>query len=189
MVRLIFIILALLVLGVLVAAALQPDRFEITRSARIQAPPERIFPLINDLRQFSAWSPFEKHDPEIKQTFSGARSGAGALYDFDGNAQVGAGRLSITDSVAPGRVTMQLDMHKPMEAHNVVEFRLVPERDGTLVTWSMKGPSPYVSKLLGLFMNMDRMVGSEFEQGLANLRQAAETPALASPQEASHDQQ
>lgn len=178
MIRLILIILAVLVVGVLVAAALQPDTFVISRSARINAPPERIFPLINDLRRFSSWSPFEKHDPDIKQTFSGAASGAGAIYDFDGNAQVGAGRLSITDSAAPSQVTLTLDMRKPMEGHNVVEFQLVPEGDGTRVTWSMHGQSPFISKVLGLFMNMDRMVGGEFEQGLANLKGMAETQSL-----------
>lgn len=178
MIRLILILLVVIIVAVLVAAALRPDTFEVTRSARIQASPERIFPLINDLHRYSTWSPFEKKDPAIKRTFSGPASGPGAIYDFDGNSQVGTGRLSITESVAPSRVTLTLDMEKPMEGHNVVEFILVPEGDGTRVTWTIRGPSPYISKLLGLFMNMDRMVGSEFEKGFANLKQVAEVPAL-----------
>jgi uncharacterized protein YndB with AHSA1/START domain len=179
--RLVLLAIALAVVAVLVLAARRPDTFRIERSVVIDAAPERIFPLIADLRAFATWSPFERKDPAMRRTYSGPASGPGATYDFDGNNQVGKGRVQITGAEPPRRVTMTLDMHSPMEAHNVVEFTLAPSGGATTVTWAMHGPSPFIGKLLGIFMDMDGMVGRDFEAGLATLKAAAEAPSLASP--------
>ena len=163
------------VAGLLVYAATRPDSFRIERSATIQAPPERIFPHVNDYRAWTAWSPWEKIDPALKRSYSGPPSGKGAAYAWEGNRNVGSGSMEITESVAPSRIAMRLDFLKPFEAHNTTEFTFVPQGGTTTVHWAMHGPSPYVSKLMGIFMNMDRMVGGQFEQGLANLKAIAET--------------
>jgi len=165
---------AVLVGGVLVAAALQPDSFRVQRSASIQAAPERIFPLINDLRRFNSWNPFDKKDPNLKGSYSGAASGAGAAYAYEGNREVGRGRIEIIDSLPASEVRMKLDILEPMEGHNVVEFTLKPDGDGTRVTWAIQGPMPYISKLFSLFCNMDAMIGREFESGLAGLKTIVE---------------
>lgn len=181
MTRLLLLVVALGVVAVLVLAMRRPDTFRIERTVAIDAPPERIFPLIADLRAFAGWSPFEAKDPAMKRAYSGPASGPGATYDFDGNNQVGKGRVRITGAEPPRRVTMTLDMHSPMEAHNVVEFTLAPSGGTTTVTWSMHGPSPFIGKLLGVFMDMDGMVGRDFEAGLAALKAAAEAPGLQAP--------
>ena len=170
----IVIIVVLAVVGVLVAAAMRPDDFAVQRSVSIQAPPEKIFPLINDFRQWPAWSPWEKLDPAMKRTLSGAASGPGAVYAWDGSGKVGAGRMEIKDATAPAKIGIQLDFTRPFEGHNITDFTLAPRDDATEVTWRMHGPAPFISKLMGLFVSMDRMIGKEFEAGLANLKAAAE---------------
>jgi hypothetical protein len=167
-------IVVLAVAGVLTAAALQPDSFMVKRAASIKAPPEKIFPLINDFGRWSAWSPYEKKDPAMKRAFSGPAAGKGAVYAWEGNKDVGQGRMEIADAAAPSRVTLRLDFVKPFEAHNRVDFMLEPMGDATSVTWAMEGPMPFVSKLICLFIDMDRMVGADFEAGLANLKSIAE---------------
>jgi uncharacterized protein YndB with AHSA1/START domain len=162
------------VVGLLAVAANKPDTFRIQRAARIAAPPEKIFPLINDLRAHSAWSPFEQ-DPAMKRVHSGAGSGKGAVYEWDGNRKVGTGRIQIIDSVPPSAVAMKLDMFTPFEAHNIVEFTLEAEDGATNVTWAMQGAQPYLAKLIGTVVNCDRMVGRQFEQGLARMKALAET--------------
>ena len=174
MLKVIAIALLLIIVGVLLAAARKPDTFAITRSARIAAPPDAIFPLINDPQRFITWSPFEKKDPDMKRTFSGAPSGPGSIYDFDGDSQVGKGRLSIVDATAPSKVVMQLDMLKPIEGHNAIEFTMRPEGGATLVTWSMSGKMPFISKVMSVFIDMDKMVGTDFESGLESLKAIAE---------------
>lgn len=180
MLRLVFIAFMLVVAGVLLLAALRPGTFRVSRSIRIQAPPDRIFPLINDLRAFGTWSPYERKDPSMKRVFSGAPAGTGSVYEFDGNSQVGKGRLTITDAKPLSSVTIALDMLTPIEARNVVDFSLTPDGDATRVTWTMTGCNGFVGKVLGVFINMDRMVGRDFEAGLASLRDLAESrrPAL-----------
>ena len=172
------IIAAVVVAAVLAYAASKPDTFAVSRSILIAAPPEHIFPLIDDLRAQSAWSPFEK-DPNMKRTHSGAPRGKGAVYQWDGNRQVGAGRIAITDSVPPSKVILALDMIRPFTAHNTVEFTLVPTGAGTSVTWAMRGPQPFIGKLMGLFVNCDNMVGGQFDEGLAKLKKLAETQPAA----------
>lgn len=185
MIRLLLIVIVVVIAAVLLLAATRPDTFRVSRSIRIKAPPDRIFPLIEDLRAFATWSPYEGKDPAMNRTFSGPTAGKGSVYEFDGNSQVGKGRLTVTEATPSSRVTVALDMHKPLAAHNVVDFTLAPEGDGTRVTWSMTGCNGFVGKLLGVFINMDRMIGRDFEAGLASLREVAETPHPALTKEAS----
>jgi hypothetical protein len=172
--KLIALIVIVAVVVVLVLAALKPDHFRVLRSASIDAPPERIFPLINDFHRWGAWSPYEHKDPDMKRTFSGAASGRGAIYEWAGNSNIGSGRMEIVESSAPSKVAIRLDFLKPFEAHNMATFTLEPAGGATKVTWIMDGPTPFVGKIMHVFINMDRMVGTDFEAGLANLKTAAE---------------
>jgi hypothetical protein len=163
-----------IIAGILIIAAFKPGEFRVERSLAIKAPPETIFPLINDLRAFTTWSPYEKLDPAMKRKHSGAPSGKGAAYEWEGNENVGQGRMEITHSTPPVSVLIQLDFLKPFEAHNTASFTLKPEGDTTVVTWAMFGPAPYLSRVMTVFFSMDNMVGGQFEEGLANLKQLAE---------------
>jgi uncharacterized protein YndB with AHSA1/START domain len=177
MFKIIGIAIVVLVAAVLISAAMQPDTFRIQRSASIQAPPERIFAVLNDFQQSPSWSPYEKKDPAMRRAFSGAPVGKGSVYEFDGNKDVGAGRIEIIESLPPTKVTLQLDMLKPFKARNVVEYTLEPRGDATEVTWAMHGPAPFLSKVMCLFVDMDKMVGTDFEVGLANLKAVTEGQA------------
>jgi uncharacterized protein YndB with AHSA1/START domain len=167
-------LLATLIAVVLILALTKPDTFRVGRTTSIKAPPEKIFPLLNDFQSWSAWSPYEKKDPAMKRTFSGPPSGKGAVYEWDGNKNVGQGRMEITGSTPPSNVTLDLDFVKPFEAHNTVVFTLTPQGDSTTVTWTMQGPANFISKVMQVFINMDKMVGTDFEAGLANLKALAE---------------
>lgn len=169
-----FLVLIVGIAGVLVVAWTKPDEFRVQRQASVKALPEKIFPLIDDLRRWDAWSPWEKKDPAMKRTFSGAQAGKGAIYAWDGNKDVGRGRMEIADSSPPSKIRINLDFVSPFEAHNVVEFALEPKGEATTVTWSMQGPVPYFAKIVHVFLDMDRMVGNDFETGLAALKAAAE---------------
>jgi uncharacterized protein YndB with AHSA1/START domain len=168
-------ILALSVVSILGYAATKPDTFRVARSITIDAPPERVFPLVNDLRANMTWSPFEK-DPDMQRTFSAVTAGKGASYAWDGNSDVGAGSVEIVDATAPSKVTMKLDMVRPLEGHNIVEFTLDPGpgADATNVTWAMHGEQPFLGKLMSTFIDCEAMVGGEFEKGLAKLKSLAE---------------
>ena len=157
----------------LIYAATQPDSFRVERSIRINAQPDKVFALINDLHGFNTWNPFNKKDPAIKGGYSGAASGKGATYSWQ-SEKVGVGSMEIVDTAPPAKLTMKLDFVKPFEAHNIAEFTLTPEGDATQITWAMHGPSPYVSKLMQVFFSMDKIVGKDFEDGLANLKVLAE---------------
>lgn len=167
------VIVAVAIMAILVIASAKPDRFRTERSIDISASPEKIFPLIDDLRENSRWSPFEK-DPDMKRTHSGAPKGTGAIYEWDGNRQVGRGRIAITESVPSSRVVMALDMFTPFEAHNTVEFTLEPAGRNTKVTWAMFGQQPFMAKVMSTIINCDKMVGGQFEQGLAKMKAIAE---------------
>ncbi|RZL07858.1 MAG: polyketide cyclase [Rubrivivax sp.] len=171
-----FLILAVVGIAALLAvAATRPDTFAVQRSATIQAPPEALYPLINDLRQFNSWSPYAQKDAAMQTTYRGPASGPGATLDFSGNKDVGKGSVAITGGTAPTRVDMTLDMIEPFAGHNEITFTLVPQGTGaTEVTWAMRGASPFIGKLMGLVFNMDRMIGTDFEKGLANLKAKAE---------------
>ena len=175
--NIIFALFGLLVVAVvvlLVIAATRPDAFRIQRSASMKAPPEKIFPHINDFHSWTAWSPWEKLDPNLKRTYSGPDNGKGAVYEWEGIKKVGQGRMEITDASTPSKITIKLDFIKPFEAHNTAEFTLEPEGDSTNVTWAMLGKKPFMFKVMTIFMNMDKMVGKDFEAGLANLKGIAE---------------
>ena len=174
MLKKIAIVAFVLIAGVLIFAATKPDTFRVQRAASIKAPAEKIFPLINDYRNWGLWSPWEKKDPALKRTYSGPASGKGAVYAWEGNKDVGQGRMEITESIPPSRIKINLDFVQPFEAHNRVEFRLDPKGDTTNVTWTMEGDTPYFAKIIHVFINMDGMVGKDFETGLANLKAAAE---------------
>ena len=174
MLKLVLIVIVVVIAGILVFAATRPDTFRVERSASIKAPPERIFPFINDFHQWGAWSPWEKMDPAMRRTFSGPTSGKGAKYAWEGNNKVGSGGMEITESAPPGKVTLKLDFIKPMEGHNITEFTMVPGGDSTTVTWAMYGPVPYLAKIMHMFFSMEKMVGGSFEEGLANLKAKAE---------------
>lgn len=172
------VIVLAVVAGILVHAATRPDDFRVQRSVAVKAPPEKIYPLIVDLHGWQAWSPYEKKDPAMKRTFSGAPSGKGAVYQWDGDKNVGAGRMEIVEAAPSSKVGIKLDFLKPFEGHNIAEFTMLPSGpssgDSTTVTWSMYGPSPYVAKVMGTFFDMDKMIGNDFEIGLQNLKTVAE---------------
>ncbi|HEY0783961.1 MAG TPA: SRPBCC family protein [Thermoanaerobaculia bacterium] len=171
-------ILALLVVavvGVLLYATTRPDSFRVERQATIHAPADQIVPLLTDFHAWSRWSPWEKLDPAMKRTWSGAASGKGAAYAWDGNSKAGAGRMEITEA-SPAKVAIQLDFSRPFTAHNLAEFTLEPQGDATRVTWAMSGPMPYVSKVMCVFIDMDKLIGKDFETGLANLQATVGKP-------------
>lgn len=174
MLKKILIVLVLAVAGVLLYAATKPDTFQVQRRATIAAPPERVFALIDDFHRWGEWSPWEKLDPAMTRTFEGPASGTGAVYAWKGNKDVGQGRMEITESTPPGRIAIKLDFIEPMESDNVTEFVLAPKDGGTEVTWTMRGPSPYLTKVMDTVVGMDRLVGKDFEAGLANMKAAAE---------------
>jgi uncharacterized protein YndB with AHSA1/START domain len=174
MFKTIAIIVVALIAALLLFAATKPDTFRVERSASIKAPPEKVFALLNDFQRWDAWSPWEKKDPAMKRTFSVVTSGKGAQYAWEGNREVGQGRMEIAESVPPSKVAIKLDFAKPFEAHNLVEFTLEPKGDVTNITWVMQGDTPYFVKIIHVFLNMDSIVGKDFETGLANLKTVAE---------------
>ncbi len=167
------IVVAVAVAAILIRAVTSPDHFRIARAATINAPAEKIFPLINDLQSFKLWSPFEK-DPAIRRDISTPSSGKGATYAWNGDKNVGSGHMTITESNAPSLVKIDLEMLKPFAASNKVEFTLVPRGGATEMTWAMQGSSPFMFRVMGIFCNMDKMVGGDFEKGFANLKRITE---------------
>jgi uncharacterized protein YndB with AHSA1/START domain len=163
-----------LVLVVLAIAASRPDTFRIERTLAMKAPPERVFAQVNDFKAWREWSPWERMDPAMKRTFGAATAGPGASYAWEGNSKVGRGRMEIAEANPGSNVRIKLEFQEPMEAHNVAEFTFKPLGDRTVVRWEMSGVQTYPGKLIGLFMDMDRMVGRDFEAGLENLRAIVE---------------
>jgi hypothetical protein len=169
------VVVAIAIAIVLILAATKPDTFSVQRAAAVKAPPEKIFPLINDFHQWGTWSPWEGKDPGMKRTYSGTASGRGAVYAWDGNKNVGSGRMEILDASSPSKIVIKLDFFKPFEAHNTAEFTVLPQGDGaTNISWVMHGPAPFMSKIMQVFMNIDKMVGKDFEIGLSNLKRLTE---------------
>jgi hypothetical protein len=173
MIKIIVIALIVVIAAILLIASTRPDSFRVERSAQISAPPERILSIVNDFHQWSAWSPYERLDPAMKRTYAGAAAGQGAVYEWEGNSKAGQGRMEIV-AAAPTRTAIQLDFIKPFRAHNIAAFTAQPQGDATRVTWSMEGPASFIHKVVGLFLNMDKMIGGDFETGLANLKAVAE---------------
>lgn len=165
---------AVVIAAVLIYATTKPDTFRVARSVTIKAPAEKIFPLIDDYRQWMAWSPYETKDPQMTRTYGAVTVGRGATYAWEGNGNVGAGNMAIVDSATPSKVSIKLNMVKPISASNDVTFTLMPQGDGTNVTWAMQGGVPYFAKVIHVFFDMDQMVGGDFEIGLAKLKAVAE---------------
>jgi hypothetical protein len=174
MLKTLLIVVVALIAVVLGLAATRPDHFRVERSTTVRAPADKIYPFIDDFHRWTAWSPYEARDPAMKRDHGGAARGVGATYAWAGNREVGEGRMEIVEASAPSKVVIRLEFLKPFEARNQATFTLQPEGAGTRVTWAMEGPSPYLSKLIGLFVSMDRLVGQDFETGLATLKAQAE---------------
>jgi uncharacterized protein YndB with AHSA1/START domain len=177
MLKILTIIAALVVVaaaGILIFAATRPNTFRIERSIAIKAPPEKIFAILNDFHNWTAWSPYEKLDAAMQRSLTGPTAGKGAVYAWDSDGKPGKGRMEILESAPSSRLLIQLDFFKPFEAHNMAEFTLAPVDGMTRVTWAMYGPNLFISKVMGIFVNIDKMVGKDFEVGLANLQTLAE---------------
>jgi hypothetical protein len=168
------VVLAIVIAAVLILAAAKPDRFSVERAIGVKAPPETIFPLINDFRRWRSWSPYEDRDPALKRSYSGAESGKGAVYAWEGNRNVGSGRMEILQASVPTTIVIKLDFLRPFEGHNTAEFTMLPQGDTTRLTWKMHGPAPLMSRVMQVFMDLDRMIGKDFEVGLANLKKFTE---------------
>jgi uncharacterized protein YndB with AHSA1/START domain len=166
-------VIVLAIIVILILAAMKADTFRVVRTTSIKAPPEKIFPLINDFQKWGGWSPYEKMDPAMKRSFSGPQSGKGASYAWEGK-KAGAGSMEITEAKPSSKVSLRLDFTKPFKANNLVDFTMAPRGDSSDVTWDMHGPTPFIGKIMHVFINMDRMVGKDFDTGLANLKTIAE---------------
>jgi uncharacterized protein YndB with AHSA1/START domain len=174
MLKTIFIVVVLLIATVLIYAATKPNMFRVQRTASINASPDEVFGLINDFHTWASWSPWEKKDLAMKKIHSGAPQGKGAVLEWDGNKDVGTGRMEVLESVPTSTIRIKLDFLKPFEAYNQAAFTLTPNAGSTQVTWTMHGPQPFMMKVMDIVMNMDKMVGKDFEEGLANLKALAE---------------
>lgn len=173
-IAIIAVIPAIAVAVVLVLAATKPGTLRVQRSTTIKAPAEQIFPLIADFHQWRRWSPYEEKDPAMKRTYAGAEHGKGAVYAWDGDKNVGSGRMEILETSSPSKIVIQLDFFTPFEGHNTAEFTMLPQGDVTHLTWTMSGCSNFMAKLMQVFMNLDKMIGKDFEVGLANLKKLTE---------------
>jgi uncharacterized protein YndB with AHSA1/START domain len=169
--------LAVVVVVFVIIIATRPDDFRVTRSATIAAPPAAMFDQVNDFHKWDNWSPWAKLDPTCKNTFDGAPAGKGAVFAWDGNNKVGAGRMTVTESQPPELIRINLEFLRPFKATNTAEFTFKPEGNGTVVTWGMFGKSNFLSKAFGLFVNCDNMIGKDFEKGLAQMKAVAEGAA------------
>ena len=175
MLKKILIGIAILLVAFVVVVALQPSEFSVTRSATMAAAPETVFAQVDDFHKWQAWSPWEKIDPEMERTFEGEPAGAGAVYSWVGNSDVGEGSMTITESRPSELIRIKLEFIKPMAGTSDTEFTFKPDGDGTAVTWNMTGENNFMAKAICLFMDMDEMIGGPFEEGLANLKSVVET--------------
>jgi uncharacterized protein YndB with AHSA1/START domain len=168
------IVLAVIIVAFVGLVAMQPSEFRIERSATIAAPPAEVFAQVNDFHKWEAWSPWAKLDPAAKNSFEGPPEGEGAIFRWDGNDQVGTGSMTITESHPNDLIRIRLDFVKPFEDTSTAEFTFKPEGDQTVVTWSMFGENNFISKAFCLFMNMDKMIGDKFAEGLASMKSVVE---------------
>jgi hypothetical protein len=167
------IVLIALIFFVVIAG--RPDEFVVLRSIKISVPPGKVFPHVNDLHKWQAWSPWVKLDPNAKNSYAGADSGTGAAMSWDGNKKIGAGRMTIIESVLNDLIRFKLEFIRPFRATNTAEFTFKPEGNQTVVTWTMLGKNNFFFKAFGLFMNCDNMIGKDFEKGLAAMKSVAES--------------
>lgn len=169
MIKKILLGLVIIIAAVCVIAAFQSDELNVSRSAIIAAPPDAVFKVVNDFRQWDAWSPWSKLDPAMKKTLEGPPEGVGAVYRWSGNNEVGEGKTTLIESRPPEKVAMKLEFTRPMAGTSDVQFTFAPEGAGTKVTWSMQGKKPFIGKVIGLFMDCEKLCGDQFSEGLANL--------------------
>lgn len=174
MLKKILIALLIIVVAFVVVVALQPSEFRVERSTVVAAPGPAVFRQVNDFHNWANWSPWEKRDPAMKRVYEGAPAGTGAVYRWDGNKEVGAGSMTIVESRPSDLVRIKLEFLKPFRATNTAEFTFKPEGDRTAVTWSMTGHNNFMAKAVHLFINIDKMIGDDFERGLAQMKQVAE---------------
>ncbi|MBS1816146.1 MAG: SRPBCC family protein [Acidobacteria bacterium] len=174
MLKKILLTLVIVIVAILIFAATKPDTYRVERSISISAPPEKPFALIDDFHHWDLWSPWAHLDPNVKVTYSGPSSGKGAVYAWEGNSKVGAGRMEILDDAPSSHVNIKLDFFKPMQGTSMTDFQLTPEGNGTRVTWVMSGDMNYVSKVMCVFSSMDKMIGKDFEKGLQKMKTQAE---------------
>jgi polyketide cyclase/dehydrase/lipid transport protein len=177
MLKKILIALAIIVIVFAVIVALQPSQFRVTRSATLFAPAPAVFAQVNDFHKWEAWSPWTKLDPAAKNSFEGPSAGIGAVFKWSGNKEVGEGSMTISESRPSELIRIKLDFTKPFEATNTTEFTFKPEGNQTTVTWSMFGTNNFIAKAFCLFMSMDKMVGGQFEKGLAQMKSVVEGAA------------
>jgi uncharacterized protein YndB with AHSA1/START domain len=170
----ILVAVAVIVVGFIVVVALRPSEYRVARTATIAAPAPAVFAHVNDFHKWGAWNPWAKLDPAMQQAYEGAPAGAGAVYTWAGNNEVGEGRMTLTESRPSERIRITLEFLKPFEATSTAEFTFRPEGDRTTVTWSMTGDVNFIAKVMHLFMDMDRMIGDKFEQGLADMKSVVE---------------
>ena len=174
MLKKILIALAVIVVVFVVVIAMQPSEFRVARTATISAAPAAVFAQVNDFHQWEAWNPWGKIDPAMKQAYEGAPAGVGAIYTWTGNNEVGEGRMTITESRPSDLIRIKLEFFKPFAATNTAEFTFKPEGSQTVVTWNMSGEKNFMAKAIHLFVNMDKMVGGQFEKGLASMKSIVE---------------
>jgi hypothetical protein len=168
------VLLALIVVGLVVVVAIQPSEFRVARTATIIAPAPSVFAQVNDLHNWEAWSPWVKLDPGMKHTYEGAPAGTGAVYTWAGNSEVGEGRMTVTESRPSEVIRIRLEFLKPFPGSSTAEFTFRPAGDQTVVTWSLSGKNDFMAKAIHLVMNMDRMIGDNFEKGLARMKSLVE---------------
>lgn len=174
MLKKILITVVVVIAAILIYASTKPDTFTVERSAVIHASPEKVFAQMNDLHNWQAWSAWERKDPNMKKTHSGAASGVGAVYAWEGNSDVGKGSMTITESIPNQKVHIKLDFISPFEGHNMADLTLQAQGDGTQVNWKMYGPMAFIPKVMSVFFDMDKMIGKDFEDSLAGLRVVVE---------------
>jgi uncharacterized protein YndB with AHSA1/START domain len=174
MLKIILIALAVIIVVLVVIVVLQPSEFRVARSTTISAPPSAVFAQVNDFHKWETWNPWGKIDPAMKPTYAGAPAGTGAIYRWAGNNEVGEGRMTITESRPSDLIRIKLEFFKPFAGNSIAEFTLKPEKDQTMVTWSMAGENNFMAKAIHLFMNMDKMIGGQFEKGLADMKSVVE---------------
>jgi len=169
--------LAVIVVGFVAIVATQPSEFRVARTATIAAPAPAVFAQVNDFHNWEAWNPWAKLDPAMKQAYEGAPAGPGAVYTWAGNNEVGEGRMTLTESSPSDLIRIRLDFMKPFRGTSLAEFTFKPEGKQTTVTWTMTGKNNFIAKAFCMFMNMDKMIGEQFEKGLASMKAIAETSA------------
>jgi hypothetical protein len=177
MLKKIFIVLVVIVVVFLVVVAMQPAEFQVTRSATIAAPAPVVYAQVNDFHNWAAWSPWEKLAPAMKKTYDGPAAGTGSVYSWNGNKEVGEGRMTILESHPGELVRIKLEFMRPFAATNTTDFTFKPNGDQTIVTWSMTGNKNFMAKAFHMFINMDKMIGGDFDKGLAQMKTVSEAAA------------